>query len=356
MRWILWMMLLGGAVSARAQDTTLHFGAILDTYFGYDLPAVRSHRRAYLFTASQQNNMNVNLAAARIRYAGERFRFQTTPAVGTYMSANYAAEPSGSRFLVDGFGGLRLWKKVWLEAGVLPSPFSDENAISQEQQTYTRSLSAENSPYYLAGARLLFPLGQKLQVGLYVINGWQNIAETNASKSVAINMQYTPKAAWLLNWSAYAGNEQAHDSLGHRFRCFNDFYAQWSPSSRLKLSALCDIGLQQDVAAPANPNLLFWSTAHLIGSYRLTPQWRGNLRAELYMDSDGANVQSVTSAGPGVNLYGGSAGIDFMPDARAMLRFEARYLASDQRIFFQDANETNQRWWLTAALSVRLDK
>lgn len=342
-------------LTLRAQDSTLHISAYVDGYYGYDLGHTPGHGRPYFYVANQHNNFNLNLLALKLTYNADRYRLQATPAFGTYMAANYAAEPAELRYLVDAYGGLRLHKGIWLDAGILPSPFGYEGALSHDLPTYTRSFSAENSPYYLAGARLTLPLGEQLTAYAYVVNGWQNIRETNEAKSFIGQLQYKPSDKLLLNASTYAGNEQTTDSLGSRMRYFLDLYAYWTPSDKFSLLALLDIGSQQDKLAPQNPDSQIWHTANCILSYRWAKEWRSSLRAEYYNDLKAANVASATASGPGVEVYGGSLGVDYMPTALSMLRLEARYLQAGADIFPEKDANTNSRWMLTAALSIKIE-
>ncbi|MFN8923278.1 MAG: outer membrane beta-barrel protein [Sphingobacteriia bacterium] len=222
-------------------------------YYGYDLGRSAGHERPYLYAANQHNNFNLNLLALRLTCTAGWYRLQATPALGTYMAANYAAEPAELRYLIDAYGGIRIHKDIWLDAGILPSPFGYEGALSHELPTYTRSLSAENSPYYLAGARLSLPLCPRLNGYAFVVNGWQNIAETNDAKAVIGQLQYQASKKLLPNASAYVGNEQTVDSLGPRMRSFLDLYAYWQPSDGVSLLLLCDLGSQQGRQAADGP-------------------------------------------------------------------------------------------------------
>lgn len=44
----------------------------------------------------------------------------------------------------------------WLDAGIYPSHIGLESAVGKDNRTLTRSLAAENSPYYESGARITY--------------------------------------------------------------------------------------------------------------------------------------------------------------------------------------------------------
>src|SRR5262249_5192558 len=149
-------------------------GGYIDGYYRYDVGLNHPGQTPYFFSSARHNNFSVNLALVDVKFSGERFRGRFAPAVGTYMEDNYAAEPQGFRNIFEASGGVRLCKRydLWLDAGVLGSPYGYEGAISKEQISYTRSFSAENSPYYVTGARLTAALGSRASLALFAINGW----------------------------------------------------------------------------------------------------------------------------------------------------------------------------------------
>jgi hypothetical protein len=83
-----------------------------------------------------------------------------------------------------------------LDAGVLPSHIGFESAISMDNPTLTRSLPAENSPYFLTGAKLTFtpPTSSGTFAGL-LVNGWQRIQRLAGNSLPArgyASLVYTP--------------------------------------------------------------------------------------------------------------------------------------------------------------------
>ena len=120
----------------------------------------------YMVSSAQNNTFAVNLAMLDIRYQTSGIRARLVPAFGTYMNANLANEPGTLKNLLEASVGVRISQKhdVWLDAGILGSPYTNENPVSKDQIMYTRSLSAENSPYYLSGMKLGLPLRKNTTV------------------------------------------------------------------------------------------------------------------------------------------------------------------------------------------------
>ena len=76
--------------------------------------------------------------------------------LGNYAQYNLSAETNWAQFIYNANIGIKLSKKnnLWLDAGLMPSHIGAESAISDDCWSLTRSLSAENSPYYETGIKL----------------------------------------------------------------------------------------------------------------------------------------------------------------------------------------------------------
>ena len=63
-----------------------------------------------------------------------------------------------------------------------------EGWITRDNLTYTRSLIAEFSPYYEAGAKLTWTASPEVTAQLDILNGWQNISNYNTPPAVGIRV------------------------------------------------------------------------------------------------------------------------------------------------------------------------
>lgn len=134
---------------------------------------------------------------------------------------------------------------LWLDAGIMPSHIGFESAISMDNWTLTRSLLAENSPYFLSGAKLTFNPNEKWELAGLILNGWQRIQrlEGNSLPSFGTQMKFSPNESTTLNWSAFIGTDDP-DQL-RRMRYFNNFYGQFQLTDRFGLITGFDFGAQQ---------------------------------------------------------------------------------------------------------------
>ena len=116
----------------------------------------------FLYSHNRHNEFNVNLAFIKGSYNKEKIRGNIAIAAGTYTNANYAAEPGVLKNIYEGNVGLKIskTKNVWIDAGIFSSHIGYESAHSPSCWSLTRSLVAENSPYFESGANGKFQLKQ----------------------------------------------------------------------------------------------------------------------------------------------------------------------------------------------------
>jgi hypothetical protein len=227
-------------------DTTVRvtFGAFVDGYYAYDFNRPRTLDRPFTTQAARHDEFNINLAHLEAVLAGPRVRGRFAAQFGTSVQANYAGEPtvgalsgpSVSRFIQEATVGYRLARTVWIDGGVFFSPFGSENWISRDNWTYTRSFIADNSPYYEAGVKATWQARPWLAAQLHVVNGWQNVSETNSDKALGARVDYMPKDGVDVAYDAFVGNEQP-DSLPRRTRVWQEAIVQLKPTAARRRGA-----------------------------------------------------------------------------------------------------------------------
>src|SRR6476620_9199769 len=145
-----------------AQDsskTSLVLSGYTEAYYAYDFnKPVDNNRPYFLYSHNRHNEFNVNLAFLKASYNADRVRGSVAVGVGTYMNANYAAESGVLKNIFEANTGVKLSRNrnLWLDLGILPSHIGFESAISKDCWTLTRSIVAENTPYFESGARLTY--------------------------------------------------------------------------------------------------------------------------------------------------------------------------------------------------------
>ncbi|PJJ60427.1 porin [Hymenobacter chitinivorans] len=336
-------LLLTGSASAQqpalpdsaAPATVLPAGLTVygfaDAYYGYDFTGKAPQRPGFLYAHNRANEFALNNAVLGVRYEEARVRGALALHTGTYVEANYANEPTVLRNIYEAYAGFRPTAKSWLDVGIFTSHIGFESALSKDNWTLTRSLMAENSPYYEAGARFTYEVSPTLTATFLVLNGWQQIRDVNRAKSLGTQLQWKPTAKWLLNSSTYYGNDQTPGNSRRR-RFFHDFYLTYTATDKLSVAGVLDIGTQQ---GENRSNQDVWHAASAFVRYQATPQWAVAGRAEYYSAEHGVQISAGRPAGtdPNTELQGASLNLDYAPSRHLTARVEGRVLRSNTGLF-----------------------
>ena len=304
-----------------AAKTMISVGGYADVCYLFDFRRPMDRSLPYFYSSNRHNQIALNLAYLSVSAESERFKARVAPALGTYMAANYAGEPEAFRYVLEASAGARLAKGFWLEAGVLPSLYGYENAISFDQPTYTRSLSAENSPYYVSGAKASYQTSDgRAVIALYALNGWQNIARDVRFPAGGTQLVLNGKT-FTFNWSTYLGDEQRIKGETSEIRFFNDLWFKYSPSEKFYLLGLFDAGTQRRDGANHS-----WWTVHAIAWAKMSRRWGAALRGEAFTDPNGVAPLEAFDPQARFQLFGASLNFDYRPIENILLRFETRLL------------------------------
>lgn len=342
--------------AAGAQDTTttpaLKWSGYVEAYYSYDANRPADNKRpGFLYSHNRHNEFTVNLAFLKASYNEERVRANLALAAGTYMDANYAAEPDIWKNVLEANAGVKLSRKhaLWLDAGIMSSHIGFESAVSRDCWTLTRSMMAENSPYYESGTRLGYTSGnQKWNIALLALNGWQRIARVsgNSLMSWGAQVQVKPTDKLTLNYSSFAGSDTPDSA--RLWRIYHNLYAISQLTSRLGLMAGFDLGTQQKEKGSSSYQL--WYTPVAIIRYKINPQWFVAARGECFRDRHGIIINTGTANG--FATTGWSVNADYSPSAQALLRIEARWLNSRDAIFAKNDGYISNSLSVTASAAI----
>jgi hypothetical protein len=302
--------------------------------FDFNLPA-NNRRPNFIYSHNRHNEVNLNLGYLKAAVNETNYRAALAIAAGTYMEANYAAEDGLLKNVLEAWVGLRLSKKknLWLEAGIFPSHIGFESAVAKDCATLTRSLQAENSPYFEAGAKLIYTTdADKWMISLLWLNGWQRIkrVDGNSLPAFAAQVQYKPTTQTLINYSNFIGSDQPDSS--RRMRYFQNFYLQQRLAPRWMLTCGFDWGLEQQ--AKGSKHLNSWYSPIVILQFQPTEKWSLAARAEYYSDQHAVLINTGTRNG--FQTAGFSINLDYKPVSYATARIELRNWQSRDAIFTKD--------------------
>lgn len=309
-----------------AQDSIIgkrwQLSGFADLYYQYDFnKPISRERPPFVYNHKKHNRPSVNLALLKLSYHDKKWNTNLALMAGDYARNNLAAEPRWLQHVFEATIGYRFTEKFSAEAGILPSHLGMETAISKDCWNLSRSLLAENSPYFETGMKLSYTFNPELAVSLLLLNGWQNIKENNRSKSIGSQIVYKPNGKWLINSSLFAGNERP-DSVAAAIRLFHNFFVTYAVHPKLNAALLMDAGIEGKES--------WWGMAILL-QYNLSKKWKTAARAERYNDPQSVIIKAYPASGIQVNGY--SMNIDYLPQKLISIRSELKYIKADQPFF-----------------------
>jgi hypothetical protein len=324
-----------------------------DVYYAFDFNQPASgNRQPFMFNHNRHNEVNLNLGFIRVGLENENYRAKLALHTGTYVNANYAAEPGVLKSIFEGNVGFSLNAKrsLWIDAGILPSHIGFESAVSIENTTLTRSILAENSPYFMSGVKLTYNNGKGLEMAGLALNGWQRIQRVpgNSLPSFGTQISYSPTDKFTFNWSSITGTDDPDST--RRLRVFNNFYSKIQLSKKLGIIAGFDIGMQQGQKHASNYHM--WFSPVLIAQVKLHPKWNSALRLEYYHDENG--VMIATGTPNGFQTSGVSLNFDYVRSENMMWRIEGRMLRAGDEIFERNGSPVRDNFFITTSIAVRL--
>jgi hypothetical protein len=344
-------LLLGLAVRADALDSlmvrNLSVGGFVDAYYVYDIAKPPSRDRSFTTQPLRHNEFNLNLGLIDLKYASEKAHGRVALQTGTYVQSNYAAEPGLLQNIHEASAGFSPDGAWWFDMGIFASHIGCESAISRDNYNYSRSLMAEYSPYYEAGLRLSGPVSPKATLGLLVVNGWQNIRETNGDKAVGTQLQVKPNDAVLFNWSTFIGNE-APDNVAKQTRIFNDFYVQARLAKDVESFFMFDVGFQK---RPTGGYARWYSPA-LVMRFTVSPSVKIGTRVEYYADRE--QVIVATGTPNGFQTFGASVNLDYAVSDNFLFRVEGRGFRSKDRVFPSSKGPRDTDGFVTMSFALSL--
>lgn len=326
MRFLLAFFLFLSPIGVMSQKDTfknLSFSGYLEAYYSYDFNQPDNNRRPdFLYNFARHNEFSFNLALLKVSYEDKNIRSTFALMAGNYAQYNLQNEPTWAQFVNEASIGVKIHDKLWLDVGIMPSHIGFESWYGMVCWHLSRSLMAENSPYFLTGARLSYEFSPKLDLVLWATNGWQNVQRQERSRGVGlgIGVNHRPIEGLVLNYSNYAGNEGLDPVNAWRF--FNNFYLQYEKAdwgvtlgADYGIQEVTFIGVKEWYGVTASIKKSLWEKLVLAG------------RAELYSDPSAIILNS------GMKISGLSANLDYPVRENALVRLEARQFISQRADF-----------------------
>jgi len=346
-------------------DEKVSWGAFIDTYYAYDFNNPPNHDRVlvnsgangitntYTTTAARSNEFNINLAYLEAKVVDEDYRGRLALQTGTSVEANEVNEPNVgifggptlSRNIQEASVGYHVDPKLWIDAGIFPSYVGFENFISKYNWTYTRSLSADATPYFESGVKATYEISDQVRIQFHVMNGWTNLTEDNGSKAVGLQVTYKPNSIYSVTYNTFYGLM----APGNFPRFFNQWIGTLSLSPSLQLETNFDLGFQEKADHSGMAN---WHDVTLLIRKLISQKLAASFRLEDYVDPYQLDV--TTGTANGFQTWGYSVGLDCQLKGKILWRTEYRELFSRDSVFVGSGSPSSQDPLIVTSLSLTI--
>ncbi len=330
----------------------ISWNGYVEVYYQYDFNKPSDNTRpGFVYSHNRHNEFNINLGYLKGSYSAERVRANLALAAGTYMNANYAAESGVLKNIYEANAGVKLSKKknLWLDAGIFGSHIGFESAVSKDCWALTRSIVADNSPYYETGAKITYISdNSKWLLSALALNGWQRIQRVNGNSLISLGTQVQFKTSdkILLNYSTFFGTDKPDSA--RLYRTYHDIYGIVNFTDKLGLTVGLDIGTEEKT--PGGNDINTWFSPVGILKYTINNKWAIAGRVENFTDKYGVIIPTGTPNG--FQTMGYSLNVDYSPFKNVLARLEARNFSSKHAIFIKESQTVSNDFFITGSVAV----
>lgn len=242
---------------------------------------------------------------------------------------------------------------IQLDFGKFTSWCGYEGAVAADQDNYSRGLLYTYSePVYHFGLRATKTLTPQLGVTAAVVNGWNEIEDSNAGKTFGLSVAYTglPKTSITLNYmggtegSSWSNDNGVYGGIGIQNQIsLNEanLIVSYQATPALKLAVSGDYADAKavDTGDPSGK----WRGVAAYAKYTLSDKFAAGVRYETFSDPNGLRT------GFDSRLTSLTGTLDFVEAKDATLRFELRHDTANAPVFSsKDGSETKRTTFTVA--------
>ncbi len=334
------------------KPSPLTFSGYLETYYVYDFNEPENNTRpSFVYSFNRHNEVNLNLGFIKGSYNIDNIRANLALMTGTYANTNMVNETGVLKNIFEANAGVKLSsaKNLWIDAGIFASHIGFESAIGRDSWNLTRSIFADNTPYFESGAKISYTTdnGKWLVSGLF-LNGWQRIqrVDGNSLPSFGTQLTFKPNSSVTFNYSTFIGTDKPDSARLMRF--YQNFYGIFQFHDKIGLTLGFDYGSEESSIESESMNTLY--AVEAIFRFTLTDKASIDLRGEYYSDENGILI--ATGTPNGFKTSGISSNFDYKVSENVLWRTELRTLISKDEIFVKDGKPVKNSICITTSLSV----
>jgi hypothetical protein len=162
------------------------------------------------------------LVADKRSTPASRLGFRVDVGGGPAADLVNGGEPGGPNYwkaVQQGYAGylVPLGRGVQVDVGKFVTPFGAEVIETRDNWNYSRGLLFTTAvPYYHFGVRLAYPVVRSVTLSGYVVNGWNDVRDNNASRTLGLSVAVKPNTRFSLTQHFMTGPEQSDNEQDRR--------------------------------------------------------------------------------------------------------------------------------------------
>jgi hypothetical protein len=192
------------------------------------LPTVDFGRRQYTSSPLFSDKFTLPYAYLGATYEMDKLTIRLALHTGDIVESLYAQEIESMRLVREASLNYQFTDRFSVEAGIFPSLYGFEIFLSKENLHATRAYIADFAPDYEAGIRLKYQVNKNLSARLMVLNGWQEIKDSNGKKALGIVVQNDNHRNSFFNWGVYFGDVREIGESFYRNRMYHIIFWKYS--------------------------------------------------------------------------------------------------------------------------------
>jgi hypothetical protein len=315
----------------------LTLGGYVSAYYAwYSDTADKNNFQKFPTTAPQSDVFALNLAQITARYSSRNARVNTVLQYGDMPRSVWSPVYN---YLQEANAGIRLFDKLWLDAGFFRTHIGLESVQPRENIASSIAVVTFFEPYYMSGAKLTYQASDKLILQLNSFNSFNGFLETNHKKAVGFSCVYDVNSKLSITFNTLWNDDSPDSSRVPHGRLYNNAYLIYR-TKRLTLGIEANYGLQQNTSLTSPGKTAQMYSALAEAKYMLLNKFYIYGRGEYFTDPDemltgpeyNQNIQLI-----GLTVSGGTLGFEFRPLGNSYLRLEGRMLQThdkNEEIFY----------------------
>ncbi len=234
--------------------------------------------------------------------------------------------------------------KFTFDVGKMYSHLGVETVKSKDNFNYSRSILFSYAiPFWHTGIHIGYDVVPgKFQTSLYVYNGWNSQYDTNRSKTVGVQLRYTPSDKTAIAYNFIGGPERVDSESD--WKAVHEINATFLFTDSTSLIADAVYGSEENVSIGGSRTRVQWYGGLIGLRHQYSEQSYLSTRLEIYRDNDGYTLGGMPQT---INSVTITCGHELSPGLET--RIEARGDFSSESTFVADSGTSRSQATLLVA-------